>query len=233
MNRSEFNSLVKSGDFRQLFITELGWNNYVGAADIQPILIDEKGYGFKTIAERNGFQVLICETPDIPVASVCKKIDVKLRRFANDYIAIYVVPGTCHHQWVVPVKTAEKRELVTVEYIDAKAADFLFSKMDELSFGLGEQTTIVDVKARVQRVFSLNSEKITKDFYSGFRKEHTAFAKFITGVDDHIPVEENRSKQWYTSVMLNRLMFCYFIQKKGFLDQDTEYLRHKLVHPCL
>lgn len=228
MNRSDFNNLVKSSDFKQLFITELGWNNYTGAADIQPIFIDEKGYGFKTIAERSGFQVLVCETADIPTTSTCKKIDTKLRRYANDYIAIYTLPGFCHHQWVVPVKTAEKRELVTVEYTDAKAADFLFSKMDELCFELGEKTTIVDVKARVQRVFALNSEKITKDFYTGFKKEHSAFAKFITGVDDNIPVDDNRNKQWYTSVMLNRLMFCYFIQKKGFLDLDTDYLRHKL-----
>jgi hypothetical protein len=28
--------------------------------------------------------------------------------------------------------------------------------------------------------------------------------------------------------MLNRLMFCYFIQKKGFLDQDKNYLQNKL-----
>ena len=28
--------------------------------------------------------------------------------------------------------------------------------------------------------------------------------------------------------MLNRLMFVYFIQKKGFLDGDTDYLRHRL-----
>ena len=35
-------------------------------------------------------------------------------------------------------------------------------------------------------------------------------------------------RQWYASVMLNRLMFCYFIQKKGFLDFDVNYLRNKL-----
>ena len=28
--------------------------------------------------------------------------------------------------------------------------------------------------------------------------------------------------------MLNRLMFIYFIQKKGFLDGDPDYLRHRL-----
>ena len=28
--------------------------------------------------------------------------------------------------------------------------------------------------------------------------------------------------------MLNRLMFVYFIQKKGFLDGDRDYLRNRL-----
>lgn len=35
-------------------------------------------------------------------------------------------------------------------------------------------------------------------------------------------------QRWYASVMLNRLMFIYFIQKKGFLDNNTNYLRNKL-----
>ena len=41
-----------------------------------------------------------------------------------------------------------------------------------------------------------------------------------------IPDEE--MQRWYISVMLNRLMFIYFIQKKGFLDNDPDYLRNKL-----
>ena len=28
--------------------------------------------------------------------------------------------------------------------------------------------------------------------------------------------------------MLNRMMFVYFVQKQGFLDGDTDYLRTKL-----
>ncbi len=35
-------------------------------------------------------------------------------------------------------------------------------------------------------------------------------------------------KEWYASLMLNRLMFCYFIQKKGFLDNNLNYLKEKL-----
>ncbi|GAG26425.1 unnamed protein product, partial [marine sediment metagenome] len=35
-------------------------------------------------------------------------------------------------------------------------------------------------------------------------------------------------REWYASLMLNRLMFIYFIQKKGFLDGDVDYLRNRL-----
>ena len=228
MRRATFNQYIKEIDFKGLFITEMGWNRFHGQADIQPIEIDGTEYRMKTIAERNGFQIIICPVNTIPTTSVCRKIDFKLRKNANDYICIFYIPDSEHHQWMAPIKTVEKRDIVTVEYETADKADFLFSKIDALSFDLAETTTIVDVKERIQGTFAVNSEKITKDFYAGFKKEHKAFADFITGIDDHIVAKDNRNKQWYTSVMLNRLMFCYFIQKKGFLDGDFDYLQRKL-----
>lgn len=228
MRKNTFIALVKDTCFRELFITEMGWNNYRGQAELPLIEIDEQGYLFYTIAERSGFQVLVCEVDEIPTSSVCKRIDTKLRRSANDYITIYILKGTEHHLWVAPVRNVEKRDLVTIEYETAEKADFLFSKIENLSFSLSEITTIVDVKERIQGTFAVNSEKITKDFYSGFKKEHNAFAAFITGIDDNLDLKTNRNKQWYASVMLNRMMFCYFIQKKGFLNGDFDYLRNKL-----
>ncbi len=228
MRRNEFNAYIRDLDFKGLFITEMGWNNFHGQADILPIEIDGIEYRMTSIAERNGFQIITCPVETIPTNAQCKKIDFRLRRNANDYLCIYYIPRSEHHQWVAPIKTVEKRDIVSVEYETADKADFLFSKTDNLSFDLDERTTIVDVRERVYGAFAVNSEKITKDFYSGFRKEHKAFADFITGIDDEIEVKDNRNKQWYTSVMLNRLMFCYFIQKKGFLDGDFDYLQHKL-----
>ena len=228
MRRNTFNQYIKDADFRGLFITEMGWNRFHGQAELAPIVIEDKEYRIITVAERNGFQVLTCPVQEIPNTTVCKRMDSKLRRNANDYICIFYIPDTEHQQWIAPVKTVEKRDIVTIEYETADKADFLFSKLPDLSFGIDEQTTIVDVKERIQGAFAVNSEKITKDFYSGFRKEHKAFAEFISGIDDQIPATENRNKQWYTSVMLNRLMFCYFIQKKGFLDGKFDYLQEKL-----
>ena len=228
MRRNTFNQYIKDADFRGLFITEMGWNRFHGQAELAPIAIENKEYKIITVAERSGFQILACAVDEIPTNTLCKRIDSKLRRCANDYICIFYIPGTEHQQWIAPVKTVEKRDIVTIEYETADKADFLFSKIPDLSFGINEKTTIVDVKERIQGAFAVNSEKITKDFYAGFRKEHKAFADFISGIDDQIPATENRNKQWYTSVMLNRLMFCYFIQKKGFLDGNFDYLQEKL-----
>ena len=228
MKRNTFNQYIKDADFRGLFIIEMGWNRFHGQAELAPIAIEDKEYRIVTVAERNGFQILACSVDEIPTNTLCKRIDSKLRRSANDYICIFYVPRTEHQQWIAPVKTVEKRDIVTIEYENADKADFLFSKIPDLSFDIDEQTTIVDVKERIQGAFAVNSEKITKDFYAGFRKEHKAFADFISGIDDQIPATENRNKQWYTSVMLNRLMFCYFIQKKGFLDGNFDYLQEKL-----
>ena len=229
MNKQTFKELISESAFKELFISEMGWNNPQGSIRLPDISIEENNYTFEQIAGRSGFQVLSCKVDSIPTSAICKKIDTQLRKQANDYICIYYIPNTEHHLWVVPVKKVEKRDLVLIEYESAAKAEFLYSKMADLTFDYDEITTIMDVKDKVQADFIVNSEKITKDFYTGFRKEHTNFAKFITGIDDEITdLKKNRNKQWYTSVMLNRLMFCYFIQKKGFLDRNVNYLRDKL-----
>ena len=63
---------------------------------------------------------------------------------------------------------------------------------------------------------------MTKRFYERFRKELADFQKFITGIT------AQGDKDWYASLMLNRMMFVYFIQKQGFLDGDEHYLRNRL-----
>lgn len=234
MNRNTFNQLIQQGSWHELFITEMGWNAPQGQHFLPTITVDDTDYDFTVVAQRNGFQILTCQVAVIPNMSTCRKIDLKLRRQANDYIAIYTLSQSEHHLWACPLKQNEKRDMVVVEYATADQADFLFSKLAAITFDLDEQTTIVDVRQHVTQAFAVNSEKITKDFYNGFRKQHKAFATFITGIDDNIPLydskkkEQNRNKLWYASVMLNRLMFCYFIQKKGFLNGDVDYLTNKL-----
>lgn len=228
MRRQAFNNCISSQDFKRLFITELGWNQVHGQSTLPHIAVENNEYVFNIIAIRNGFKILVCNTDFIPSLTVCKRIDTKLRRSAFDYICIFCQNRTMHHQWVAPIVKLGKRTLVSIEYESIDQTTFLFSKIDGLSFRIDEETTIRDIKDRVQSTFAVNSERITKDFYRGFKVILNSFANHITGLEDATPVSTNRWKQWYASIMLNRLMFCYFIQKKGFLDGNVNYLVEKL-----
>jgi hypothetical protein len=72
------------------------------------------------------------------------------------------------------------------------------------------------------RARTFDVDVVTRRFYDRFRKESCFFLKFVEG----IPGRAGRA--WYASLTLNRLMFLYFIQKKGFLDGDRDYLGNRL-----
>ena len=182
MQRNIFNSHISDSNFKGLFVSEMLWNNPTGATQLPEITIDTTTFRIEQIAGRSGFQILQCEVNEIPNSSVCRKLDAKIRRNAENYICIFFVPGTRHHLWVAPVKKVEKRDIVLIEYDTLDKAGFLFEKMESLSFALEDEPTIIDIIGKVQAAFLINSEKITKNFYADFKKEHHNFATFITSM---------------------------------------------------
>ena len=69
---------------------------------------------------------------------------------------------------------------------------------------------------------AFDADRVTRRFFDCFRKRHADFSQEVRGLG----FESDRQR--YTTLTLNRLMFVYFIQKKGFLDGDTDYLRNRL-----
>ena len=220
MTKNEFLGFLHAGDFKQLFL-ECGWNNPTTTATY-PIPVGEEIYSMSEVAQK-GLKIYVCKVAKMPEASVRRQIDSKLRKLSHDYFLIFVTTEEEFHQlWSVPVKSVDKRQLVTIEYVQDDQAAFLLEKVNAISFSFDEEPTILDVVDRVNAAFLVNTTEVTKKFYQGFKKQHDQFVKGILGVT------EKQDRQWYASVMLNRLMFCYFIQKKGFLNQDENYLGNKL-----
>ena len=221
MKKQTFTHYLAEDNFEDLFI-ELGWNDFGGDKLLYPAEVDGKTFDFYVVAQQSGFMVLKCAVDWLPTTALYKKLDTQIRKSAHEYICIYYVPGKMKQMWIVPVDKVDKRDLVSVKYADEDHAEFLYEKVEGFTFPLGEETNILDVKNRVQKAFIVNSEKLTKKFYDEFKKQHKAFESFIDG----IPSDDDR--RWYASIMLDRLMFCYFIQKKGFLDANKNYLQDKL-----
>ncbi|MCK4626116.1 MAG: ATP-binding protein, partial [Phycisphaerae bacterium] len=111
-------------------------------------------------------------------------------------------------------------------FFRGQPGDLFLSKINEMVFDLSEfdesgNVSIIEVTGRLQK--ALDVERVTKRFYGEFEKQHLEFMELIQGVEDE------KDLRWYASVLLNRLMFIYFLQKKFFINNgDANYLRRNL-----
>jgi hypothetical protein len=211
------------GDFalEPLFIEELGWDRYPGRLDVS---VDGETYTLRGIAEKRGMVAFALEAAktQLPAYPLRRKIERLAARSVHEHLIVYIdgERTTQIWQWVGRESgRATPREHIFQHGQSGKA---LIQKLDRLVFTLDEEPnlTIIDVTQRARAAFDV--ERVTRRFYDRFKAEHEAFLGFITGLKGQADLE------WYASVMLNRLMFVYFIQRKGFLDRDRDYLRNRL-----
>ncbi|MBI1182713.1 hypothetical protein GC194_00470 [bacterium] len=230
ISKQQFKAWVKAFDFSELF-NQLGWD-YVDDEIYKKV--GDETFTFNHVANKEGFAILVVE-PDkngqIPAAAVRKRVHTEISKLHHEHLLIFIDKNKSAQQWELILREPNK-PIRTVGHKWNKQQDpeLLYQKLAGAFFSFDEEgnLTIIDVVNRLKENFGANAEKVTKKFYAEFKTQHKAFLDFISGIDDHIKKGENKNKQWYASLMLNRLMFCYFIQKKGFLDGDRNYLSNKL-----
>ena len=225
LNERETRQYLKESEFENLFTQELGWDHHT---QILNITVDETEYQLTAIAEKRGMVVFECpatgadgRTPDYATR---RKIQKQVAKSVHEHFIIYTDAEkiTDIYQWV---KHEQGKPDACREHRynrNEQSGESLIQKLKTIAFSLEEeeQLTLFEVTGRVGAAFY--AERVTKKFYDRFKKEHDAFLKFLNGIPDE------EMQRWYVSVMLNRLMFIYFIQKKGFLDNNESYLHTKL-----
>ena len=222
INRDRIRQLLRDFEFESLLV-KLGWDYHTQRINIT---IDETEYLLTAIAEKRGMAVFLCSaTPDrtIPDRQTRLKIQREAGKSVHEHLIIFTdtEQDTQIWQWVKrePGKPLACREH---RYYNEQSGESLIQKLETIavSFDDEEGLTLIDVRGRVRAAFDV--ERVTKRFYDRFKTEHAQLLNFLEGIPDQ------EMERWYASVMLNRLMFIYFIQKKGFLNNDADYLRTKL-----
>ena len=224
INPERVRQLLNDFDLETLFTQEIGWDHH---SQTLPIQINEAEYALTACAEKRGmvaFHYVAPSAAEIPEHATRRKIERQVARSVREHLIIYAdsTNTTQIWQWVrrEPGRPEQCREL---SYRPTRQeGEALIQSLNGIAFSFEEEEglTLVDVTSRVRATFDV--EKVTKRFYDQFKKEHDAFLQFLAGIPD------DGMQRWYVSVILNRLMFIYFIQKKGFLDGDLYYLRTKL-----
>ena len=223
LDRNRVRAHLQNFDLRSLFIEELGWD--YGGADME-VPVAGRTFALEALAQKRGMVVyqFVADSDDaFPDHPTRRKIEKAVANKVHEHVIVYVPrdKNAQYWQWVKREQGRPDRPRQHIHHRN-QSGEALIQKLESLAFTLEEEDdlTIVDVSGRVRAAFDV--EKVTKRFYERFRKEHRAFLEFIKGI-------ENRAdREWYASLMLNRMMFIYFIQKRGFLDGNTDYLRDRL-----
>lgn len=213
----EIRRLLDSGEFETLF-NALGWDR---PPNVHPVQVEGCCLPAVQIAHKRGVGVWLI-SGDTPESSLRRRLDSKISRKSKERLLIFADKE--EQLWLWPEqRPSGGYRLVPHQYEQGTRNEDLLQRLKAASFTIEEEEslTVPDVLGRVRRSFS--AEKVTKKFYREFQDHHSRLTDKIEG----IPLESS-DRSWYCSVLLNRLMFIYFLQRKGFLDDDPNYLRSRL-----
>ncbi len=217
---------VDGGDFTGLFIEELGWDRPSGGGRRVSVETDEGVLTLEEVATFHGISVWTC--PVVPSNRSQRQVDRHIRKESTERVIIF--GDSTHQVWLWPqskdASGAGASRLIAHEHWVGKENEALRQRLQLISIGLDEDITVLELAHRLRRAF--DSDRVTKSFYSKFSAQHRALVAAISGIEDS-PKTERPLSRWYGSLLLNRLMFIYFMQRKGFLDNDQEYLRNRML----
>lgn len=216
---------LKHFRFKQLF-NELGWEL---PAQQQPysVTVGEEVFALDVMAHKKGVQILHCR-PDaqghIPAYSLRQKIERKLTAEVREHLIVFsdAAQTTQIWQWVAraPGRPSQYRE---VPWRKGEAAELLRQKLGAIAFTLDDEESLTVFGVTQRLTVGFDRDKVTKKFYVDFDKQRKAFAEFIDGIPD-----TGEELRWYTAVLIDRLMFLWFLQEKLFLDGNKRYLQEHL-----
>lgn len=224
-SKQQFIQLLKSNDLKKLFVQLLGWDNDRLTFTEK---LNEEVFACECIVEKSGFKIVVVKPKTgngIPVYAIRKRLGNAITKRFRENLIIFTGTTSEKQVWHYTIRKAGKPALTSeIPYHTGQSPELLFQKLQGIFFDLDEQDniTIIDVSKRVEDSFEKNAKQVVKKFYREFQQQHRSFLKFIKGIKEEV------NQEWYASLMLNRLMFCYFIQKKGFLNGDIHYLKNKL-----
>ncbi len=216
---------LKQFRFKELF-NELGWDLPVQQRPYT-IADGDETFELDIVAHKRGVQILHCR-PDaqgqIPAYATRQKIERKVTAEAREHLIVFTdaAQSTQIWQWVAraPGRPNQYRE---VPWRKGEAAELLRQKLRAIAFTLDDEVSLTVLGVTQRLTAGFDRDKVTKKFYGEFDQQRKAFAAFIEGIPN-----VGEDLRWYTAVLIDRLMFLWFLQEKSFLAGNKHYLEERL-----
>ena len=231
-----FQKHLSTFDFPRLFVEVLGWNQ--APASMRAWQADGTAhhvFSRRMVAELGGVAVLqVVAAEGWPDEATRKAVWKHLSQEHAENILIFTdrQQGASLSQWYWVKRgkddaTGRPKDIPRRhDYFRGQPVDLFASKLQAMVVELSEldaagRMPVLDAARRIQN--ALDVETTTKRFFARYAEQHARLLDQIEGIAD------DRDRRWYASVILNRLMFVWFLQKKLFLDGgNANYLPAKL-----
>ena len=231
----KFQHYLRALQFEPLLVDVLGWNRAPQARGWQHGQAGGMAYGYRAIAELAGVRVLqVVADGGWPGDPQRMAIWRQVAAGCHENLLIFTdqadAPAQSLWYWVKRGKGAEtgqpKFTPRHLAYFRGQPADGFASKFQAMVAELSEldasvRLPVLEAARRMER--ALDTGQTTKRYLREYEEQHRSLCAAIEGIACE------RERRWYASVILNRLMFVWFLQKKGFLgDCDANYLPNQL-----
>jgi hypothetical protein len=226
LNFQRTRDLLYNFQFEDLFIEELGWSQPTRRKAVL-LEIENKAYEYKCIAEISGvavFEVTSSSDGAIPESKIRAAIHQEITKLKAENLLIFIDNKRTRSLWYWVKREGNKSYIRDHLYVKGQPGDLFLSKLGSLVIDITELEddglSVVEIAYRLQKAFDI--ERVTKQFYKKFQEQHKQFLGYVKGINN------THDRRWYTSVLLNRMMFVYFLQRKKFIDNgDFNYLQNK------
>jgi hypothetical protein len=234
LNFNAARDLLAKFKFRELFVEHLGWSNPpAGRGTATPMTVKDYACKRSQIADLSGVGVYEIQSAAIPDAKIRAAIHKDISQIQYECLLIFIDANRTQSLWYWIKREGGKSIVREHLFTSGQPGDLFISKISAMVFELSEydsdgRVALMEVSDRLKT--ALDVQKVTKRFFTEFQTIHDNLVELIGGIANP------HDRRWYASILLNRLMFIYFLQRKGFLDYkdntsrdgDVLYLQNKL-----
>ena len=212
---SQLREHLKNFHFQKLFVESLGWENPKGST-LGDIKIKGHSIPYTKISEISEIPVLKFNRQAFEnYNNDFKKFHKEINKQYTKNLLLF----SDEHSFCTLSYFSKEEQVRPHSYFKDRNDEYFISKLASIHFGIEDESKIKEIGDKLEQAF--DTEKVTKKFYNDFKNNHFNFTEYISGL-------KPEEKKWYASLILNRLMFIWFLQKKGFVNSDFNYLQNKL-----
>jgi len=207
---------------RRLFIEELNYD-YVPSKDRiieYPQSITEKIHSTKIIAEKGAFKIVLCTVENLLKGVELPAVKAISRHYLQNLI-VFTNPKNDEFHFVNTkyIGEVEAKNVKGFRRITVGKTDRLRTAAERLSKIFAPEG-IAPLALMNKYIEAFDVEAVSEAFYKTFVAEY----KDLRDVIKKVNALSNENADKLTQEITNRLIFLYFIQKKGWLKEDYSFL---------